>query len=67
MVKGAALFLQQGGNSNTQDPRTPTHHKHAGTSTQPVSVSADLLLTTGQSIYLLLVGEKLYCFSYILL
>lgn len=28
MVKGAALFLQQGG--NTQEPKTPTHHKHAG-------------------------------------
>lgn len=28
MVKGAALFLQQG--SSTQEPKTPTHHKHAG-------------------------------------
>uniref|UniRef100_A0A3Q0SCW1 Protein phosphatase Slingshot homolog 1 n=1 Tax=Amphilophus citrinellus TaxID=61819 RepID=A0A3Q0SCW1_AMPCI len=28
MVKGAALFLQQGG--STQGPKTPTHHKHAG-------------------------------------
>lgn len=28
MVKGAALFLQQGG--ATQEPKTPTHHKHAG-------------------------------------
>lgn len=28
MVKGAALFLQQGGNA--QEPKTPTHHKHAG-------------------------------------
>lgn len=28
MVKGAALFLQQG--SSTQGPRTPTHHKNAG-------------------------------------
>uniref|UniRef100_H2TY75 Protein phosphatase Slingshot homolog 1 n=1 Tax=Takifugu rubripes TaxID=31033 RepID=H2TY75_TAKRU len=28
MVKGAALFLQQG--STTQEPKTPTHHKHAG-------------------------------------
>uniref|UniRef100_A0A3Q3CXH7 Protein phosphatase Slingshot homolog 1 n=1 Tax=Haplochromis burtoni TaxID=8153 RepID=A0A3Q3CXH7_HAPBU len=27
MVKGAALFLQQGG--STQGPKTPTHHKHA--------------------------------------
>lgn len=30
MVKGAALFLQQGGNA--QGPKTPTHHKHAGRS-----------------------------------
>ncbi|XP_034403147.1 protein phosphatase Slingshot homolog 1 [Cyclopterus lumpus] len=28
MVKGAALFLQQGGGA--QGPKTPTHHKHAG-------------------------------------
>uniref|UniRef100_A0A673W281 Protein phosphatase Slingshot homolog 1 n=1 Tax=Salmo trutta TaxID=8032 RepID=A0A673W281_SALTR len=28
MVKGAALFLQQG--TNAQGPKTPTHHKHAG-------------------------------------
>uniref|UniRef100_A0A8C1GZT3 Protein phosphatase Slingshot homolog 1 n=1 Tax=Cyprinus carpio TaxID=7962 RepID=A0A8C1GZT3_CYPCA len=28
MVKGAALFLQQG--SSAQGPRTPTHHKNAG-------------------------------------
>lgn len=28
MVKGAALFLQQGGSA--QGPKTPTHHKHAG-------------------------------------
>lgn len=28
MVKGAALFLQQGG--ATQGPKTPTHHKNAG-------------------------------------
>ncbi len=28
MVKGAALFLQQG--SSAQEPRTPTHHKNAG-------------------------------------
>lgn len=32
MVKGAALFLQQGG--STQGPKTPTHHKHAGGNTQ---------------------------------
>lgn len=31
MVKGAALFLQQGG--STQGPKTPTHHKHAGGNT----------------------------------
>lgn len=31
MVKGAALFLQQG--SSTQEPKTPTHHKHAGEDT----------------------------------
>lgn len=28
MVKGAALFLQQG--TNAQGPKTPTHHKLAG-------------------------------------
>uniref|UniRef100_A0A8C9YN92 Uncharacterized protein n=1 Tax=Sander lucioperca TaxID=283035 RepID=A0A8C9YN92_SANLU len=28
MVKGAALFLQQGGSA--QGPKTPTHHKLAG-------------------------------------
>eukprot|EP00064_Thunnus_orientalis_P017537 superscaffoldBa00003755_g17621 len=32
MVKGAALFLQQGGNA--EGPKTPTHHKHAGKFTQ---------------------------------
>ncbi|XP_031434062.1 protein phosphatase Slingshot homolog 1 isoform X2 [Clupea harengus] len=43
MVKGAALFLQQGGNSNTQDPRTPTHHKHAGDLPQHLQVMINTL------------------------
>ncbi|XP_037548219.1 protein phosphatase Slingshot homolog 1 [Nematolebias whitei] len=36
MVKGAALFLQQGGNA--QGPKTPTHHKHAGDLPQHLQV-----------------------------
>ncbi|KAG5272535.1 hypothetical protein AALO_G00166600 [Alosa alosa] len=43
MVKGAALFLQQGGNSNTQAPRTPTHHKHAGDLPQHLQVMINTL------------------------
>lgn len=40
MVKGAALFLQQG--SNTQEPKTPTHHKHAGEDTPGFSHTSEL-------------------------
>ncbi|KAK7164617.1 hypothetical protein R3I94_003107 [Phoxinus phoxinus] len=36
MVKGAALFLQQG--SSAQGPRTPTHHKNAGDLPQHLQV-----------------------------
>ncbi|KAL2100507.1 hypothetical protein ACEWY4_004901 [Coilia grayii] len=43
MVKGAALFLQQGGGSNTQAPRTPTHHKHAGDLPQHLQVMINTL------------------------
>uniref|UniRef100_A0A3B5L046 Uncharacterized protein n=1 Tax=Xiphophorus couchianus TaxID=32473 RepID=A0A3B5L046_9TELE len=41
MVKGAALFLQQG--SNTQGPKTPTHHKHAGDLPQHLQVMFKIL------------------------
>lgn len=48
MVKGAALFLQQG--SNTQGPKTPAHHKHAGmnksTQTSKALTSAQVICTT---------------------
>ncbi|XP_016130726.1 protein phosphatase Slingshot homolog 1-like [Sinocyclocheilus grahami] len=37
MVKGAALFLQQG--SSAQGPRTPTHHKNAGNPLQDITGS----------------------------
>lgn len=41
MVKGAALFLQQGGNA--EEPKTPTHHKHAGRSRLHIRLSLLLL------------------------
>ncbi|XP_019909158.1 protein phosphatase Slingshot homolog 1 isoform X2 [Esox lucius] len=41
MVKGAALFLQQG--TNTQGPKTPTHHKHAGDLPQHLQVMINTL------------------------
>uniref|UniRef100_A0AAZ1XIL9 Slingshot N-terminal domain-containing protein n=1 Tax=Oreochromis aureus TaxID=47969 RepID=A0AAZ1XIL9_OREAU len=41
MVKGAALFLQQG--SSTQGPKTPTHHKHAGDLPQHLQVMFKIL------------------------
>nr|XP_057907196.1 protein phosphatase Slingshot homolog 1 isoform X1 [Doryrhamphus excisus] len=41
MVKGAALFLQQGG--STEGPRTPTHHKHAGDLPQHLQVMFKIL------------------------
>ncbi|XP_068562217.1 protein phosphatase Slingshot homolog 1 isoform X2 [Cebidichthys violaceus] len=41
MVKGAALFLQQGGSA--QGPKTPTHHKHAGDLPQHLQVMFKIL------------------------
>ncbi|XP_029693532.1 protein phosphatase Slingshot homolog 1 isoform X1 [Takifugu rubripes] len=41
MVKGAALFLQQG--STTQEPKTPTHHKHAGDLPQHLQIMFKVL------------------------
>ncbi|XP_016305667.1 protein phosphatase Slingshot homolog 1-like [Sinocyclocheilus anshuiensis] len=41
MVKGAALFLQQG--SSAQGPRTPTHHKNAGDLPQHLQVMINTL------------------------
>ncbi|CAF99252.1 unnamed protein product [Tetraodon nigroviridis] len=41
MVKGAALFLQQG--SSTQEPKTPTHHKHAGDLPQHLQIMFKVL------------------------
>uniref|UniRef100_A0A8C8DI59 Protein phosphatase Slingshot homolog 1 n=1 Tax=Oryzias sinensis TaxID=183150 RepID=A0A8C8DI59_9TELE len=41
MVKGAALFLQQGG--ATQEPKTPTHHKHAGDLPQHLQIMFKIL------------------------
>ncbi|XP_034048675.1 protein phosphatase Slingshot homolog 1 isoform X2 [Thalassophryne amazonica] len=41
MVKGAALFLQQGG--TTQEPKTPTQHKHAGDLPQHLQVMFKIL------------------------
>uniref|UniRef100_A0A8C3G4N1 Slingshot N-terminal domain-containing protein n=1 Tax=Cyclopterus lumpus TaxID=8103 RepID=A0A8C3G4N1_CYCLU len=41
MVKGAALFLQQGGGA--QGPKTPTHHKHAGDLPQHLQVMFKIL------------------------
>lgn len=41
MVKGAALFLQQGG--ATEEPKTPTHHKHAGDLPQHLQVMFKIL------------------------
>ncbi|XP_035464322.2 protein phosphatase Slingshot homolog 1 isoform X1 [Scophthalmus maximus] len=41
MVKGAALFLQQGGNA--QGPETPSHHKHAGDLPQHLQVMFKIL------------------------
>ncbi|XP_056313953.1 protein phosphatase Slingshot homolog 1 [Danio aesculapii] len=41
MVKGAALFLQQG--SSAQEPRTPTHHKNAGDLPQHLQVMINTL------------------------
>ncbi|XP_030005693.1 protein phosphatase Slingshot homolog 1 isoform X2 [Sphaeramia orbicularis] len=41
MVKGAALFLQQG--SSAQGPKTPTHHKHAGDLPQHLQVMFKIL------------------------
>lgn len=41
MVKGAALFLQQGGTA--QEPKTPTHHKHAGDLPQHLQVMFKIL------------------------
>ncbi|XP_056601518.1 protein phosphatase Slingshot homolog 1 [Triplophysa dalaica] len=41
MVKGAALFLQQG--SSTQGPRSPTHHKNAGDLPQHLQVMINTL------------------------
>ncbi|KAK7895283.1 hypothetical protein WMY93_020608 [Mugilogobius chulae] len=41
MVKGAALFLQQGGVA--QEPHTPTHHKHAGDLPQHLQVMFKIL------------------------
>lgn len=40
MVKGAALFLQQG--SSTQEPKTPTHHKLAGDDTPGFSPNSEI-------------------------
>ncbi|XP_077442170.1 protein phosphatase Slingshot homolog 1-like isoform X2 [Vanacampus margaritifer] len=40
MVKGAALFLQQG---STEDPDTPTQHKHAGDLPQHLQVMFKML------------------------
>ncbi|XP_055730655.1 protein phosphatase Slingshot homolog 1-like isoform X1 [Salvelinus fontinalis] len=41
MVKGAALFLQQG--TNAQGPKTPTHHKLAGDLPQHLQVMINTL------------------------
>ncbi|KAM3873894.1 protein phosphatase Slingshot homolog 1 [Diretmus argenteus] len=41
MVKGAALFLQQG--SSAQGAKTPTHHKHAGDLPQHLQVMIKIL------------------------
>ncbi|XP_060934510.1 protein phosphatase Slingshot homolog 1 [Limanda limanda] len=41
MVKGAALFLQQGGTA--QGPETPSHHKHAGDLPQHLQVMFKIL------------------------
>ncbi|XP_060762767.1 protein phosphatase Slingshot homolog 1 isoform X2 [Neoarius graeffei] len=41
MVKGAALFLQQG--SSAQGPRTHSHHKHAGDLPQHLQVMINIL------------------------
>uniref|UniRef100_A0AAY4B9V2 Protein phosphatase Slingshot homolog 1 n=1 Tax=Denticeps clupeoides TaxID=299321 RepID=A0AAY4B9V2_9TELE len=41
MVKGAALFLQQG--SSAQGQRTPTHHKHAGDLPQHLQIMINTL------------------------
>ncbi|KAK5900918.1 hypothetical protein CgunFtcFv8_025838 [Champsocephalus gunnari] len=41
MVKGAALFLQQGGSA--QGPETPTHHTHAGDLPQHLQVMFKIL------------------------
>ncbi|KAF7667550.1 hypothetical protein LDENG_00057860 [Lucifuga dentata] len=41
MVKGAALFLQQGGNA--EEPKTPTHQKHAGDLPQHLQVMFKIL------------------------
>ncbi|KAI5091359.1 protein phosphatase Slingshot homolog 1 isoform X2 [Silurus meridionalis] len=41
MVKGAALFLQQG--SSAQGPRTQSHHKHAGDLPQHLQVMINIL------------------------
>ncbi|XP_034458063.1 protein phosphatase Slingshot homolog 1 isoform X1 [Hippoglossus hippoglossus] len=41
MVKGAALFLQQGGSA--QGPETPSHHKHAGDLPQHLQVMFKIL------------------------
>lgn len=41
MVKGAALFLQQGG--ATQGPKTPTHHKNAGDLPQHLQIMFKIL------------------------
>ncbi|XP_026103652.1 protein phosphatase Slingshot homolog 1-like [Carassius auratus] len=41
MVKGAALFLQQG--SSAQEPRTPTHHTNAGDLPQHLQVMINTL------------------------
>ncbi|KAL0965641.1 hypothetical protein UPYG_G00283860 [Umbra pygmaea] len=41
MVKGAALFLQQG--TTTQGPKTPTHHKHAGDLPQHLQIMINTL------------------------
>uniref|UniRef100_A0A8C5HK43 Protein phosphatase Slingshot homolog 1 n=1 Tax=Gouania willdenowi TaxID=441366 RepID=A0A8C5HK43_GOUWI len=41
MVKGAALFLQQG--CTAEEPKTPTHHKHAGDLPQHLQVMFKIL------------------------